>query len=73
MHAVQLYLHPNYRHNKKYIIAFEGSYHGRVLSSDLICGDSEISDIELSYAFKLILDEFKSLGLYPKLNLKTKY
>ena len=39
----------------------------------LICGDSEVSNIELSYAFKLILDEFKSLGLYPKLNLKTKY
>ncbi|MBD3163618.1 DNA-directed RNA polymerase subunit B [Candidatus Woesearchaeota archaeon] len=39
-----------------------------------ICGDNvEISDIEISYAFKLILDEFKSLGIYPKLNLKSKY
>ncbi len=39
-----------------------------------ICGDNvEISDIELSYAFKLILDEFKSLGIYPKLQLKDKY
>jgi len=39
-----------------------------------ICGDGvEISDIEISYAFKLILDEFKSLGIYPKLLLKTKY
>lgn len=39
-----------------------------------ICGDNvEISNIELSYAFKLILDEFKSLGIYPKLQLKSKY
>lgn len=39
-----------------------------------ICGDNvEINDIEISYAFKLILDEFKSLGIYPKLSLKNKY
>ncbi|RJQ21011.1 DNA-directed RNA polymerase subunit B [Candidatus Woesearchaeota archaeon] len=39
-----------------------------------ICGENvEISDIEMSYAFKLILDEFKSLGIYPKLQLKSKY
>lgn len=39
-----------------------------------ICGDNvEITDVEISYAFKLILDEFKSLGIYPKLKLKTKY
>ena len=39
-----------------------------------LCGDGvEISDVEMSYAFKLILDEFKSLGIYPKLKLKTKY
>ncbi|MBI4145772.1 DNA-directed RNA polymerase subunit B [Candidatus Woesearchaeota archaeon] len=39
-----------------------------------ICGENvEISDIEISYAFKLILDEFKSLGVYPRLVLKNKY
>ncbi|MBI1969335.1 DNA-directed RNA polymerase subunit B, partial [Candidatus Woesearchaeota archaeon] len=39
-----------------------------------ICGENvEISTIEISYAFKLILDEFKTLGIYPKLQLKTKY
>ncbi|MBW2980559.1 DNA-directed RNA polymerase subunit B [Candidatus Woesearchaeota archaeon] len=39
-----------------------------------ICGDNvEITDIEVSYAFKLILDEFKSLGIYPKLLLRSKY
>ena len=39
-----------------------------------ICGENvEISDIEISYAFKLILDEFKSLGIYPRLQLRSKY
>ncbi|MEM4254633.1 MAG: DNA-directed RNA polymerase subunit B [Candidatus Woesearchaeota archaeon] len=39
-----------------------------------ICGDNvDVNDIEISYAFKLILDEFKSLGVYPKLVLKNKY
>ncbi len=38
-----------------------------------VCGESGISFIEVSYAFKLILDEFKSLVLYPQLKLKTKY
>jgi len=39
-----------------------------------ICGENvEINDVEISYAFKLILDEFKSLGIYPKLQLKNKY
>ncbi len=39
-----------------------------------ICGDNvEITDIEISYAFKLILDEFKSLGIYPRMKLTPKY
>ena len=38
------------------------------------CGsNTEITAIELSYAFKLLLDEIKSLCIYPKLNLKSKY
>jgi len=39
-----------------------------------VCGeDSEITDVELAYAFKLILDEFKSLCIYPKMQLSSKY
>jgi DNA-directed RNA polymerase subunit B' len=39
-----------------------------------VCGENaEISDIEISYAFKLILDELKSLGINPKLHLQAKY
>lgn len=39
-----------------------------------LCGDSvEISYVELSYAFKLMMDEFKSLCIHPKMVLKDKY
>lgn len=39
-----------------------------------MCGENtEISFIEISYAFKLMLDELKALGVYPRLVLKTKY
>ncbi len=38
------------------------------------CGSNvEITTIELSYAFKLLIDELKSLCVYPKLNLVSKY
>tara|TARA_Y100000034_G_scaffold136768_1_gene215610 strand:- start:42135 stop:43937 length:1803 start_codon:yes stop_codon:yes gene_type:complete len=39
-----------------------------------VCGEGvDISNIEISYAFKLLLDEFKSIGIYPQLKLKNKY
>lgn len=38
------------------------------------CGANvDISVIELSYAFKLLIDELKSLGINPRLVLKSKY
>ena len=53
-------------------IAIKDDYKGK--SYCPICGENvEINDVEISYAFKLILDEFKSLGIYTKLQLENKY
>ncbi len=39
-----------------------------------VCGDNtEVAFVEMSYAFKVLLDELKSLCLYSKLNIKPKY
>jgi len=45
---------------------------GRAISA-LYGEDSRMSNVEMSYAFKLLLDEIRSLGLYTKINLERKY
>ncbi|MEK6978013.1 MAG: DNA-directed RNA polymerase subunit B [Candidatus Hydrothermarchaeota archaeon] len=38
-----------------------------------ICGkDIDVAEVEVSYAFKLLLDELRSLGINPKLSLSEK-
>lgn len=39
-----------------------------------LCGDStHVSPVEVSYAFKLLLEELTSMHIFPKIELKTKY
>ena len=54
------------------IIAIKDEYKNK--SYCPMCGENvEISNVEISYAFKLILDEFRSLGIYPKMVLENKF
>ena len=46
---------------------------GGIPMSHLYGDSSEVSNIEMSYAFKLLLDEIHTLGVYPQLHLKNKY
>jgi DNA-directed RNA polymerase subunit B' len=54
------------------LISVEDRYKNRKYC--LSCGeDIEMNYVELSYAFKLLLDEFRSLGIYSQIKLKNKY
>ena len=37
-----------------------------------VCGSTKVYPVEMSYGFKLMLDELKALGMYPILHLKDK-
>lgn len=37
-----------------------------------ICKSTKVYEVEMSYGFKLLLEEMKALGIYPKLNIKDK-
>src|SRR3989338_4216285 len=54
------------------LVAVEDQYKKRRYC--LMCGeDVDINYVEMSYAFKLLLDEVRSIGVYAKLDLKNKY
>jgi DNA-directed RNA polymerase subunit B len=52
-------------------IAIYDSYKNKAIC--LRCNSSNINTVEMSYAFKLLLDELRSLMIDPKLTLKDKF
>ncbi|MEM4755647.1 MAG: DNA-directed RNA polymerase subunit B [Candidatus Woesearchaeota archaeon] len=54
------------------LLAIKDDFRNRVYCS--VCGENAPTGvIEISYAFKLLLDELKALCIYPKLKLVNKY
>ena len=37
-----------------------------------LCESTDVEPVEMSYAFKLLLDEMRSIGIFPKLKLKDR-
>lgn len=54
------------------MLAFYNSYKNRE-ECPKCSGNVRISTIEIAYAFKLLMDEFKSMCVYPRLGLGKKY
>ncbi len=52
-------------------IAIEDNIRGKILCS--MCSSQDIEPVEISYAFKLLVDEIQSLHIKTKFNLKNKY
>ncbi|MBD3253344.1 DNA-directed RNA polymerase subunit B'' [Candidatus Pacearchaeota archaeon] len=52
-------------------IAIEDSIRNKMVCS--MCNSQEIEPVEISYAFKLLVDEIQSLHIKTKFNLKNKY
>ena len=54
------------------MVAVHDSYRNKEFCTK--CGGNvKVTPVEVSYAFKLLLDELKSLCIYPKLKLGNKY
>ena len=58
---------------KSGLIGYYDARRNNVSVSPIHGDDSDMFNVEISYAFKLFLDELMSLGIYPKLKVKSKY
>ena len=52
-------------------VAIEDSIRNKL--SCPLCGSTEVEPVEISYAFKLLVDEIQSMHIKTKFNLKNKY
>ncbi len=52
------------------LIAYENKKKGKIECP--LCKGSDVSEVEMSYAFKLLLDELMSMMIYPKIRIKRK-
>ncbi len=52
-------------------VGYEDSIRKKVICS--VCGSNESEPVEVSYAFKLLIDELLGLGIQTKFRLKNKY
>ncbi len=50
------------------VVAVEDESKGEVVCP--MCKESDVEEVPMSYAFKLLLDELKSMVIYPKLDVK---
>ncbi|MBS3137447.1 DNA-directed RNA polymerase subunit B [Candidatus Woesearchaeota archaeon] len=57
---------------KSGLIGYVDARKGKAISP-IFGEDSDMSYVEMSYAFKLLLDELKSIGVYPKIELENKF
>jgi len=52
-------------------VAIEDSIRNKLSCS--LCGSTEVEPVEISYAFKLLVDEIQSMHIKTRFNLKNKY
>lgn len=78
-HGASLLLKEGYDSDKTVIfvckdcgnVGYEDNIRGKVVCT--FCGGGELDAVEVSYAFKLLVDELLGLGIHTKFELKNKY
>ncbi|MDP6670729.1 MAG: DNA-directed RNA polymerase subunit B [archaeon] len=79
-HGAAMLLHEKFIENSDKVIELVCEKCGIIAINDQIrnrkycglCGSSKVYPVEMSYGFKLLLDELKALGVFPKLRITDK-